>query len=151
MDVRLVAVKGSTHAKQMLAVHEASATRAYAHIFSDPFPRAEVLARWANHDGPVVIALRHDDVIGFAAAAGDTLDGLFVLPRDAGAGVGTALLGAIGPVARLWVLADNQAARGFYERRGWRCSGLTEQSPYAGDVIKLLYVRSQAPLGNAPR
>ena len=132
----------------MVAVHEASATRAYAHIFSDPFPRAEELARWANHDGPVVIALRHDAVIGFAAANGDTLDALFVLPSDAGAGLGTALLDAIGPVTRLWVLADNQAAREFYERRGWRWSGVVEESPHA-DVLKLLYVRPQGPLGNA--
>ncbi len=148
MDVRLVAVKGSTHAGQLLAVHQASATRAYAHIFSEPFPRAEVLARWANHNGPVVIALCRDDVIGFAAAAGDTLDALFVLPSDAGAGLGTALLDAIGPVVRLWVLADNQAARAFYERRGWRWSGVAEESPRGGDVIKLLYVRPQGPLAN---
>jgi GNAT superfamily N-acetyltransferase len=141
-DVRLVAVTGRTHAEQILEVHEATATQAYAHIFSGPFPRAYELAKWAVHDGPVVAALRHDEVIGFAAATGDTLEGLFVLPSEAGAGVGTALLDAIGPVTRLWVLAENTTARAFYERRGWQWSGTLEATTFAGDVTKLLYVRS---------
>jgi GNAT superfamily N-acetyltransferase len=72
---------------------------------------------------------------------GDTLEGLFVLPSEAGAGIGTALLAAIGPVTRLWVLAENKAARGFYERRDWQWSGAAEVSEFAGDVSKLLYVR----------
>jgi GNAT superfamily N-acetyltransferase len=141
-NVRFVAVKGSTHCEQMLEVHEATASHAYAHIFSGPFPSARELAKWAVHDGPVVAALRDDELIGFAAAAGDTLEGLFVLPSEAGAGVGTALLDAIGPVTRLWVLAENKTARVFYERRGWQWSGTVEATSFVGDVTKLLYVRS---------
>ena len=144
-DVRLVAVTGRTHAEQILRVHEAAASQAYAHIFSGPFPRDHELAKWAVHDGPVVAALRHDEVIGFAAATGDTLEGLFVLPAEAGAGLGSALLDAIGPVTRLWVLAENTTALAFYEHRGWQWSGTDEATSFAGDVTKLLYVRS-APL-----
>jgi GNAT superfamily N-acetyltransferase len=144
-DVRLLAVNGSTHAEQMLAVHEAAATRAYAHIFSEPFSSTEVHARWANHAGAVVIAIRQDEVVGFAAAAGDTLEALYVLPSDAGAGLGTALLEAIGPVARLWVLAENHTGRAFYERRGWLWSMVAQAALDAGGVTELLYVRPPTP------
>jgi GNAT superfamily N-acetyltransferase len=140
-DVRLDAVTGRTHAEQILAVHEAAARHAYGHIFSGPFPSACELVKWAAHDGPVVAALRQDEVIGFAAATGETLEGLFVLPFEAGAGIGTALLDAIGPVTRLWVLAENTTARAFYERRRWHWSGAAEACAFADDVTKLLYVR----------
>jgi hypothetical protein len=74
----------------------------------------------------VVLAVRRGDVIGFAAAKGDLLEALYVLPSDVGAGLGTALLDAIGPVARLWVLSENQSGRAFYERRGWRWGGVAQ-------------------------
>ena len=85
-------------------------------------------------------AVRGDEIIGFAAATDASLVGLFVLPSESGEGIGTALLDAIGPVTRLWVLAENEAARGFYERRGWHWSGAAEESAFAGGVTKLLYV-----------
>ena len=141
MDVRLVAVNGGAHAEQMLSVHETTATHAYAHIFSEPFPSSEVLARWARHEGPVVLAVRGGDVIGFAAATGDLLEALYVLPSEVGAGLGTALLNAIGPVTRLWVLSENQSGRAFYERRGWRSGGVAQGAVDAGGVTELLYVR----------
>ena len=141
MDVRLVAGNGGAHAEQMLAVHEKTATHAYAHIFSEPFPSTDVLARWAKHEGPVVLAVRRGDVIGFAAANGDLLEALYVLPSDVGAGLGTALLDAIGQVARLWVLFENQSGRAFYERRGWRWGGVAQGAADAGGVTELLYVR----------
>jgi GNAT superfamily N-acetyltransferase len=75
------------------------------------------------------------------------LEALYVLPPDAGAGLGTALLDAIGPVARLWVLAENQAGRAFYERRGWRWSGVAQGAHDAGGVTELLYVRPPTPNG----
>jgi len=33
------------------------------------------------------------------------------------------------PRAVLWVLADNEVARGFYERGGWRPDGATRVEP----------------------
>jgi GNAT superfamily N-acetyltransferase len=123
---------------EIAAVHERSAGAAYAHIFSTPFPRDEARRRWAEYRGQVWVARTDSGLVGFAAATGRELDALYVLPEAAGAGVGSALLDALGPVLRLWVLADNHHARGWYERRRWRATG--ERRP-AYDVVELLYVR----------
>ena len=122
----------------MAAVHEASATAAYAHIFDSPFPFEDSRRRWATHRGRVWLARRDDEVVGFAAATGDEVDGLYVLPQECGAGVGSALLEALAPVHQLWVLEDNDHARRWYERRGWRSSG--DRQPAYG-VHELRYVR----------
>lgn len=132
----------SSRAADIVGVHEAAASVAYAHIFSEAFPRSEVLARWAAHRGPVVLAVRGVEVVGFAASSDDgTLEGLYVLPAEAGRGVGTALLDAAGPVDRLWVLEDNRAGRDFYERRGWHWSGTRRAADDAGGHPELLYIR----------
>lgn len=132
-------VDAAAHAQQLVDLHEETAT--YRYIFSGPFPRAEALQRWSAHTGPVVLALRDHDPVGFAAAAGDTLQALYVLPAEAGAGVGTALLREICLVTRLWVLEQNTRGRGFYERRGWHWSGVARAATDAGDVTELLYAR----------
>lgn len=140
--VRLVEVETAQVADVVTAVHEASASVAYAHIFTEPFPRLEVEQRWSTHAGRTVLALRGEVVVGFAASSADgTLEGLYVLPGETGTGLGTALLDAIAPVSRLWVLEANAEARAFYERRGWRWSGTGHVVPAAGDVPELLYVR----------
>ena len=136
--VTVGAADGPPPADAMAAVHEASATAAYAHIFRSPFPAEESRQRWAAHRGRVWLAQRQDEVVGFAAATADEVDGLYVLPQEEGAGVGTALLEALGPVHQLWVLEDNHSARRWYERRGWRSSG--ERQPAYG-VWELRYVR----------
>ena len=125
----------------LVAVHEASAAVAYAHIFDDPFPRDEVRERWARHRGRVVVARRGGTVVGFAAATGDLLEGLYVVPEETGSGLGTTLVDAVGPVSRLWVLEANTAGRRFYERRGWRWSGETREGDDAGGLTELLYHR----------
>ena len=90
----------------------------------------------------MVLALRDEEVVGFAAASSDgTLEGLYVLPDAAGRGVGAALLDAVAPVSRLWVLEANASGRSFYERRGLRWSGVRQAAPDAGGVPELLYVR----------
>jgi GNAT superfamily N-acetyltransferase len=138
----ILAVNAADWAQDVVRVHEAAASVAYAHIFSEPFPRGEVLARWAAHEGKTVLAVRDEVVVGFAASSPDgTLEGLYVLPDEAGRGVGTALLDAVTPVARLWVLENNVAGRSFYERRGWCWSGVRQAAPDAGGVPELLYVR----------
>ena len=123
-------------------MHEAAASVAYAHIFSEAFPRDEVLARWTAHAGPVILAVDGADVLGFAASTPDgTLEGLYVLPTSAGRGIGTALLEAAGPVDRLWVLEQNFSGRAFYERRRWRWSGTQRDAEDAGGQPEMLYVR----------
>jgi GNAT superfamily N-acetyltransferase len=82
----------------------------------------------------VWLARRAGVLVGFAAATGRELDGLYVLPRESGAGIGSALLTAVGDVRRLWVLEDNHAARDWYERRGWRNSGERQRAYGVWDV-----------------
>lgn len=118
----------------MAAVHGATAAVAYAHIFSTPFPLDEARARWSGHTGRVWLARRSGVLVGFAAATEQELDGLYVLPQESGAGIGSALLKAVGEVRRLWVLEGNNAARHWYERRGWRDSGERQRAYGVWDV-----------------
>ena len=41
--------------------------------------------------------------------------------------------------ARLWVLEQNQGARRFYERRGWRPDGSTRVVPYPPNPLDVGY------------
>lgn len=145
----LVEVDAAPYADRIVAVHEAAASLAYAHIFSDPFPRAEVRARWAAHRGRVVLAVADETVVGFAAAADATLEGLYVLPQHAGRGIGSTLLEAIAPVSKLWVLEQNAAGRAFYERRGWSWSGTRQSAADAAGKPELLYVAPNSEAGGA--
>lgn len=81
------------------------------------------------------LASREQALVGFATATGAELDGLFVLPVEEGAGIGTALLRAVAGVTRLRVLEDAHAARCWYEKRGWR--GSERQEAYG--VWELLH------------
>ena len=123
---------------EMAAVHAATAEIAYADIFSTPFPHDEARARWNGYPGRVWLARRAGILVGFAAAIGVELDALYVLPRESGAGIGSALLDAAGEVRQLWVLRDNHASRQWYERRGWRDSG---ERQLAYGVWDVRYVR----------
>lgn len=141
-DIRLVEVEPGSHVEGLVAVHEAAASVAYEHIFSDPFPRSAARERWAARTGRTVLAVREGAVLGFAAASPDgTLEGLYVLPGKVGRGLGSRLLQAVEPVTRLWVLEDNTAGRSFYERRGWRPAGVRKAALDAANVQDLLYVR----------
>lgn len=136
--VHLRSAEGRPPGDEMAAVHGATAEVAYAHIFSTPFPLIEARSRWNRHTGRVWLARRAKKLVGFAAAEGVELEGLYVLPGEAGAGIGSALLDAIGDVRRLWVLADNHASREWYERRGWHDSGERQRAHGVWDIC---YVR----------
>jgi putative acetyltransferase len=61
----------------------------------------------------------------------DWIDQLYVLPGAQGTGVGTALLGIAKSQARslsLWTFQRNDAARGFYEKRGFIVTKVTDGS-----------------------
>jgi len=55
----------------------------------------------------------------FAGMAGDELESLFVDPRHTGRGLGRALVEYLAP-QRVEVNEQNEGARGFYERLGFR-------------------------------
>ena len=122
----------------MAAVHHASATAAYAHIFATPFPLDEALAKWAGHQGQIWLARRGAALIGFSTATSIAVDGLYVVPTETGSGVGSALLSALVGVSRLWVLEENHDGRRWYERRGW-CADGERQLSYG--VWELQYVQ----------
>lgn len=137
MDLATVDVRpaeGQPPGDEMASVHAATAEVAYAHIFSTPFPVDEARSRWNSHTGRVWLARRAGTLVGFAAADGVELEGLYVLPSEGGAGIGSALLDAVGDVRRLWVLEENHTSREWYERRGWRDSGERQRAYCVWDV-----------------
>ena len=137
-DLTLRAMDGDPPAGEMAAVHRASATAAYAHIFSTPFPLDESHATWAGHHGQVWLARRGAALIGSSTATSSAVDGLYVLPTETGRGVASALLSALVGVSRLWVLEGNHDGRRWYERRGW-CANGQRQLSYG--VWELRYVQ----------
>lgn len=113
----------ATIARELAALHEESATHAYAHIFDEPFPRRQTVARWATYTGHLAVARREGRMMGFVVWQDGELCALYVLPADARTGVGSALLSAAAEAQRLWVLEQNLVAQQFYRRHGWHPSG----------------------------
>lgn len=136
----VVEVAPSTLAvRQLVAwIHEESVVEAYAHIFTDPFPREETRQRWNSYTGTIALASHEGTAVGFVAWQDSEVEALYVLPSAAGCGVGGRLLDATVGATRLWVLEDNTHARRFYERRGWSPSGHIRQQ--YGPVRELEYV-----------
>jgi GNAT superfamily N-acetyltransferase len=108
-----------------------------------------VLERWGSTTDDVFV---DEDELGFAAVAGEWLNGLYVRPSAWGTGVAARLHDrAVEAIrssgherARLWVLEQNTRARRFYERRGWRLDGTTrvvEFPPHPLDVGYTLALR----------
>jgi ribosomal protein S18 acetylase RimI-like enzyme len=110
---------------------------------------------WAKR---VLLAADKQRALGFVrvGAAADPADAgliylLYVLPEYWGAGLGAALmragmreLRALGQdSATLWVLRDNQRARRFYERLGWRPDGRTSTADYGGVELEALCYRRE--------
>lgn len=124
------------------ALHQASATAAYAHIFPPdaPYPREETLQRWRTFAGRIVVVedLDEETIVGFAAFDERELHALYVAPAYWSRGLGARLLVAAGPVRVLWVLRENVRGRRFYERHGWRPDG-AERGAYG--VMEMRYRR----------
>jgi putative acetyltransferase len=85
--------------------------------FDGPFFARRFAEQWPS----LTVADADGGVVGFAKTTGEHLDMLFVAPGRHGAGAGSALLAeAEGRGVRtLECFRDNEAARRFYERRGW--------------------------------
>jgi len=80
------------------------------------------------------------------------LHGVYVDPQAWGQGIGSALMAECLTQLRsqgycratLWVFADNDSTRGWYERQGWRPDGTESLFPIAGTELPV--VRYELPL-----
>lgn len=146
----VVRESGPSEASTQLALQRAASVAGLAHVFPPdrfPYPDAEVLERWEQFEGQVVVAERDGRPIGLAAVEGCWLMGLYVAPEEWGSGVAALLhddalerLRSAGCAeARLWVLDDNGRARRFYERRGWRLVEETRVVPYPPNPLDVSY------------
>src|SRR5918999_5314536 len=143
-------------AAELAGIQERASVNALAHIFPPreyPFPRAEVLARWEafleDRGTRVLVAEVDGSAVGVAAAAGDWLHGLYVVPEHWSSGIGSTLhdralerLRALGAtLCHLWVLEGNERARRFYQGRGWRQNESTRIVPYPPHPLDVGYTR----------
>jgi len=147
-------------APAIAAVHLASARDAYRGILPDDWLAAlsldahETFWRWRveslSQDGAIWVAARSGKIVGFCTtsrsdepdvAAGTVEVGwLYVSPDRLGEGLGSGLLTrAISRAAdqgfaeaTLWVYADNERARGFYENAGWKLDGAEKRGQRGG-------------------
>jgi ribosomal protein S18 acetylase RimI-like enzyme len=159
-------------------VHIATWRDAYAGLLPGEFLASLDLDEWAQRrhrrlaapaEGTFELLFETEaGVVGFVSGGpsrdefpGGEVYAIYVDPGCQRCGAGRALLAAaerrlaeagFGD-ASLWVLADNRAARGFYESQGWRCEGSTGQWPVADGVslTEVQYVKSLADPAPRPR
>lgn len=93
----------------------------------------------ASDPDPVAMAAygpsRDDDLDGLELYA------LYVLPERWGTGLGHHLLELAGDVRSLWVLEDNDRARGFYAAHGFRPDGSAKVLDLGAPVTEVRLVR----------
>jgi ribosomal protein S18 acetylase RimI-like enzyme len=167
-------------APAIAAVHVATWQDAYAGLLPDNFLAGLVAEEWAQRwrerlSAPVpgIFTLVFESggrVRGFASGGpdrhghtGGEVFAIYVDPGCQGLGAGRRLMSAAVRLlaeagfaeARLWVLAGNQPARGFYEAQGWRPDGVEKEWTYDRDTGRSLpevrYVRSLDPAGVGER
>jgi ribosomal protein S18 acetylase RimI-like enzyme len=110
-------------------------------------------AMWvALRDGAVVgvveLAWHQDATAGFVEASGAEVKSIHVRPPHRNEGIGSSLLdesvGSLPPEVTglsLCVLAENDQARAFYERRGFERTGTTTTTHAAETVTEVVYHR----------
>ncbi|SEQ47924.1 Ribosomal protein S18 acetylase RimI [Lentzea xinjiangensis] len=100
----------------------------------DARPEETFEPRAVEHAEHTTVALAGDEIAGFVMVVGDEVEQVYVAAAHRGSGVAAALLSAAerevaaGGHERAWlaVVAGNERARRFYERRGWVDEGLFE-------------------------
>lgn len=128
------------------ALHHRSRVAAYAHILDLSARPAEAFAewwterwKWERETHRLTVAERDGEIVGFTYVGPSEVEGatelyaIHVEPDHVGTGLGLRLmehalrqLAELGePRAVLWVLEENDRARRFYERGGWRPDGAT--------------------------
>jgi putative acetyltransferase len=141
-------------AEALAQIQRAASLAAFSHIFPPdlyPFPLEDVRERWttALADPAVSVLVAELDArpVGLAGFRDDWLDGLYVAPDFWARGIGRELHDQVldrlrrrgSPRCHLWVLEDNDRARRFYERRGWRENGETRVVPFPPHPIDVGY------------
>jgi GNAT superfamily N-acetyltransferase len=126
-------------------IQRAASLAAFRHIFPPdqyPFPTEGVRRTWQQElmspDVRVLIAERDGHPIAAASYSAQRFNQLWVMPHEWGGGAAQALYAEVmrglealgGSPCRLWVLEQNQRARRFYERRGWRLDGRQTSTRY---------------------
>ncbi|MGW2091676.1 GNAT family N-acetyltransferase [Promicromonospora sukumoe] len=137
-------------------VERAAGVAALGHIFPPgmyPFPSDEVLAKWQSaltEPGVRILVLDddgdHDRLACFVAHDERLLRHLAVHPAHWGGGLARAAMDvAVAEMddPRLWCLADNDQAIGFYEHLGWHRTGRRKTSDYSPfpDEIEMVLPR----------
>ncbi|MFN8194949.1 MAG: GNAT family N-acetyltransferase [Nocardioidaceae bacterium] len=147
---------GPADAGALLALERSASLAALGHVFPPerfPYPSSDVLARWhlvLADPGCVTLVDGGDPGPEWLVAWDDhaTVRHLAVAPEAWGRGAGRRALGlAVGALgasgageARLWCLADNSRARGFYESLGWRVTGAEQPAPWPPYPLEVEYV-----------
>jgi ribosomal protein S18 acetylase RimI-like enzyme len=147
-------------------VHLRSRAAAYAHILAPETlaaGRPEALGewwterwRWEQETHRLTVADRDGEIVGFTYVGPSPSEGavelyaIHVLPELVGSGLGRTLMvnaleqltGLGGERAVLWVLEENDRARRFYEKGGWKPDGATRVEAVNGEpVAQLRYSR----------
>jgi ribosomal protein S18 acetylase RimI-like enzyme len=131
-------------AAAIAAVHVRAWRAGYAGLLPDELLDALSVERrtrdWSTRLGTgaaglVLVAEQAGSVVGFANLLGGEITALYVDPERWRRGIGSELLRAAleaagdRPAVTLWVLADNAASRGFYERFGFEPDGTEKREP----------------------
>lgn len=148
-------------AYQVAGVHVRSWRSAYRGLIAQDYLDGLTPADWVHRYDfgrvglrvpTTLVAVHEDTVCGFASmglcrdddlADSAELMALYVDPPYLGTGVGRLLIGAARERLRtrgfagaaLWVLQNNDRARGFYERDGWRPDGARRTGSYGGRPV----------------
>jgi GNAT superfamily N-acetyltransferase len=141
-------------AEALAAIQRDASVAAYQHIFPAelyPYPTEAVVERWQESldDREVTVLVAEEDGVAVAVAGSraEWLDGLYVLPDRWSRGVGRALHDEVlerqraagAKACHLWVLEQNDRARRWYERLGWRENGRTRVVPFPPNPIDVGY------------
>jgi diamine N-acetyltransferase len=144
----VIRLSSPSEAETHFAIQRAACIDSFAHIFPPdryPFPDAEVRRRWREWEGTTLVSEHDGRVVGVAGVEACWLHGFYVLPEYWGTGVAGELHDAAlaqmpdCPELRLWVLEENNRARRFYERRGWRLNGETREVPFPPHPLDVGY------------
>lgn len=107
-----------------------------------------------------LVAVEGCRLVGVALTEGDRVEDLWIEAAARRRGLGTALLAAAEreiaarghPQARLRLIAENRAARTFYEARGWRAHRITPHEGCGWPMLEMTKALASGPTasGAAP-